>query len=909
MENANLSKDLFSSKIRGISSQLTFLYDTGAQISCLSTRTFRQIPIEYRPRKLNIHLNASGANGGRLKILGCYMLDVTILGKRIQHPFFVCDLKKNQAILGVDIIRRLGLCFDAVSNVPYFSNPPPVAKAARLAKEVYLPPRSGTLCPINTLDDDQQILSISVAGAPQVFPSESLIQPTNKKASVYLVNTSEVPQRIPRGTQVGNLESVKDEELLPWNKNEKLCVDQTTPLGSNSGLKRRTPVLNHERKSLILKLANLQHLEPAVREKYLKLLYDYHDVLSLSEFEYGVCTRGSHRIPLIDENAPIYQKQFPLSFEHQQEVLRQVREWLAIGVIRPCESETNNPIFCVKKHGPPGAPVKWRVVIDSRKLNLNTKVSNYRLPEISECLNRVGQKRPKFFSKIDLRSGFLQVPIVPEDQAKTAFHVINHGQFCFKVAAFGLQSMPCSFQRIMARIFNKQIAAGDIECYLDDVLAYATTENDMFRILTEAFQNLRESGMLVNLAKCNFHVKKITYLGFEITPEGYSICTDKIKAITNVILPQNLRSLRSYIGKLQFYRGSIKSFSQLIKPLTRLTSKAAGWVGGSLPADAVAAFRKTQEIMRTKRFLHYPDFNLRMHLFTDASPSTIGEKDGGLSASLVQYPNDDETQPPRAIGFVSRSLQPYEKNYSSYLCETAAIVFGVEKFEKYHFKPFTAHCDNSPVCNAFNKSIHRRTLQRMKEILAEYTFDLKYFKGADIPTDFHSRHVCQDLGEEVKISSIDLLKQINDSSLFEKNNFETSPVSKECAKASTQVHTAPVGWPAESSPKPIVAHAKNVVAGAPTDPTAAQPSFAAVVATPLIPSKRLGLLAVTKALCVNTVRALNFNTKSSLKIRLDLLKNQQKSDPFLVNLRHFVETKSLPSGQRYRNIIKRQKKC
>ena len=137
-------------------------------------------------------------------------------------------------------------------------------------------------------------------------------------------------------------------------------------------------------------------------EKYLKLLYDYHDVLSLSEFEYGVCTRGSHRIPLIDENAPIYQKQFPLSFEHQQEVLRQVREWLAIGVIRPCESETNNPIFCVKKPGPPGAPVKWRVVIDSRKLNLNTKVSNYRLPEISECLNRVGQKRPKFFSKIDL---------------------------------------------------------------------------------------------------------------------------------------------------------------------------------------------------------------------------------------------------------------------------------------------------------------------------------------------------------------------------------------------------------------------------------------------------------------------------------------------------------------------------
>ena len=408
-----------------------------------------------------------------------------------------------------------------------------------------------------------------------------------------------------------------------------------------------------------MKLANLQHLDDAVRKKYLKLLYDFHDVLSLSEFEYGVCRAGMHRIPLYDEKSPIYTKQFPLSFAHQREVERQVLEWLRIGVIRPCESEHNSPIFCTKKSTPPGEPVKWRVVIDSRRLNQQTRPSNYRLPEISECLNRVGLKTPKYFSSIDLRSGFLQVPIDPKDQMKTAFHIINKGQFCFKVAAFGLQSMPCSFQRIMARIFNKQIAAGDVECYLDDLLAYATDEADMFRIHTEAFQNLIESGMLVNLAKCKFQVEKITYLGFEITPSGYSASPDKLKTITDVTLPSTLRSLRSYIGMLQFYRFSIRGFSQLIKPLSQLTSKAAGWSGGELPLEAKAAFRKTQDIMQKKPFLHYPDLNLRMHLFTDASLGTIGEKDGGLSAALVQYPNDDETKPPRAKGFASRSLQPF----------------------------------------------------------------------------------------------------------------------------------------------------------------------------------------------------------------------------------------------------------
>ena len=99
--------------------------------------------------------------------------------------------------------------------MPYFSSTQAKAKAARLAKEVYLPPRSGTLCPINTENDDQQILSVSVNGAPQIFPSETLIQPIDRKTNVYLVNTSEVAQQIPMGTQAGELESVKNEELLP----------------------------------------------------------------------------------------------------------------------------------------------------------------------------------------------------------------------------------------------------------------------------------------------------------------------------------------------------------------------------------------------------------------------------------------------------------------------------------------------------------------------------------------------------------------------------------------------------------------------------------------------------------------------------------------------------------------------
>ena len=101
-------------------------------------------------------MNATGADGGRLQLTGCYLMTVTVLGKKVTHPFFVCNLNKISAILGVDFLRRTGLSYDAVANKAYFPKSP---KVARLAKEVYLPARSATLCPINSEDDSLQILS------------------------------------------------------------------------------------------------------------------------------------------------------------------------------------------------------------------------------------------------------------------------------------------------------------------------------------------------------------------------------------------------------------------------------------------------------------------------------------------------------------------------------------------------------------------------------------------------------------------------------------------------------------------------------------------------------------------------------------------------------------------------------
>ena len=129
---------------------------------------------------------------------------------------------------------------------------------------------------------------------------------------------------------------------------------------------------------------------------------------------------------------------------------------------------------------------------DLRVLNKATLVSKVRLPDIHECLDWVAAKQPTVFRGSDLRSGYFQLPIENNSQEKTAFTCLSLGQqFCFKVTSQGLSSAPASFDRMMQRIFNKQIARNDLEVYIDDVLAYSRDHNEMLRTLNEALDNLK----------------------------------------------------------------------------------------------------------------------------------------------------------------------------------------------------------------------------------------------------------------------------------------------------------------------------------------------------------------------------------------------------------------------------------
>ena len=737
------------------------LYDSGAQLCLLSKKAFRNISVHQRPRKLDLKLTCSGVSGSKLKLLGCYLLELHVLGKKIIHPFFVSDHLpgKYEGVIGIDLIKKHGLSYDAISNQPYFEKPEKLLSVATLSKNVYLPARCSTKVKLDMPFDHLQTMMVDIPGCHQIFPSEYLLEPKNGHSICYLMNTSYTPQKLPRGTMVGKCEKIEEKELSPFD------LESTTPK-SNSVTVPPQPNLTSDRRRKIQKMAQLGHLSAKNQESYLKLLYKYHKALSLSEFELGCCKLGAHNIPTKEGCPPSYSKQFPLGYEQEVEVNRQIEEWIRLGLVKEVESSYNTALFCIPKKSPPQRPGEpppkksFRVVADCRHLNNATIDNNFRLPLISETFDRIASKKPVCFTSLDLRSGFTQLPIDESSQHKTAFTNLATGtQYMFTRTLQGLKNAPCSFHRVMVRVFKKILAKGCCEVYLDDILLFNKNHEEHLSTLDESLSAIQDSGMLINLEKCEFGVDKLTYLGFEMDKAGYRPDPRKMKSIMEMKMPETLRSVRGLLGFAGFYRHLIPRFSQLVRPLTYLTCKEAKYTGGPMPKDAVNVFRKLQEIFTSQPFIHFPDFALDFHIYVDASLGNLNDpRSGGLAGCCVQFENNDTSNPPKPIGFCSRSLQLHERNYTVSMIETLGLIFSVEYFEKYLRKKFYIHSDHLPL--AVCKTYHKRTISRFREILANYDFEIIYEKGETMVSDYPSRHVGSNEKDIALITSEELYKEL-----------------------------------------------------------------------------------------------------------------------------------------------------
>lgn len=452
---------------------------------------------------------------------------------------------------------------------------------------------------------------------------------------------------------------------------------------------------------------NFMHDPPKTRLVELLQLYQpLFDITSTLPYTGDI----THTIELTNDK-PVHKKQYRYPNSQIPEIKRQITELINNKIIQESKSPWNSPIIIVNKKNDESGQKKFRMVIDYRELNAKTIDDRFPVPNIEELLDQLHEC--KYFSVIDLKSGFHQVRMNQTDIEKTAFSVLgNHYEF--KRMPFGLKNAPSTFLRLMNRTLGKLIGHICL-CYMDDIIVYSKTKDEHLKHLKEIFEILQESNMRIQMDKCKFMKREIKFLGHIVNGNGIQPDPDKVEAIKKIIIPKTTKQIKQFLGLIGYYRKFIKNFAQITKPMSKLLKKGATINTNDI--EYQDCFEKSKLILTTKPILEYPDFNKTFRITTDASDYALG--------AILSHNDTDNP-----IAYASRTLNEAETKYDATNKELLAIVWACKHFRPYLYgKRFEIYTDHRPLEWLMSLKDPSSKLVRWRLKLSEFDFNINYKKG------------------------------------------------------------------------------------------------------------------------------------------------------------------------------------
>ena len=469
----------------------------------------------------------------------------------------------------------------------------------------------------------------------------------------------------------------------------------------------------------ILKQVNIDtndQLNPEQLHQINELLANHADIFSTGEDDIGFCDKIKHRIDLIDET-PFKQKTRRIPPAMISEVRQHIDQLLSTGIIRKSKSPWSSNVVLVRKRNG-----KLRMCVDYRMFNNRSVKDAYALPKIEEIFDVL--QGSKYFSTIDMKSGYRQVEVEESHKERTAFSVANLGFYEYVKMPFGLSNSPATYQRLMEECLG-ELNMTICVVYLDDLIIFSDTFEEHLYRLDLVFTRLKECNLKLSPEKCFFIQDKVPFLGHIVSKDGIETDPAKIDRIKNWPTPTNYDELRSFLAFCGYYRRFIKDFSKITLPLAEMqpptvskTKKPTNpWLWTE---NEQHIFENLKEILTKPPILAYPDFTKPFELHTDASGKSLG---------AVLYQSEGKLK--RVIAYASRALTNSEKNYSAYKLEFLALKWAVtEKFSDYlTMKHFTVLTDNNPLTYVLKTAKLDATGQRWASALGEYDFDIQYRAG------------------------------------------------------------------------------------------------------------------------------------------------------------------------------------
>ena len=517
---------------------------------------------------------------------------------------------------------------------------------------------------------------------------------------------------------VGNIEPATPTKAEPWESGT-----ETRRLTADQRLKREAfldKALSLSKNSLLS--------DPEQRQLVRAIFMDEWNVLSRDDNP-GRTDLVEHPVYVPKGAPPVKLKNRPINPKLMEDLRRQIREWLKDGVIKESGvSPWNFPVSPVmKKNG----KIRW--VVDFRLLNKITRKDSYPIPNITELLTHV--KGSTVFSTIDLTAAFHAIGVRKEDQEKLTFSADDRF-YSFARMPFGLTSAPNTWARLITKVLEG-FPKGNVITFFDDLLIHSRSVKDHAELLRRVLSTLRKAGLRISAEKSQIFASEVEYLGHTIAADGVRIPKKYTEVVENWPIPENLRQLRAFIGKVNYYRRFIAAYNDLANPLLKyLKAERSETTGKALRTskqenariidlkndpEALEAFKALRKALTSRQVLAYPDFGSSNPFIVDTDYSGAG-----IGVVLSQIQDGQE----RAIAYGAKRLNDAQRDYSSYKGEMFAAVFGVEHFRYYLLgNRFLLRTDNNALTWLRNQQQPRGVLLRWLRILSTYDFNIVHRPG------------------------------------------------------------------------------------------------------------------------------------------------------------------------------------
>ena len=432
-------------------------------------------------------------------------------------------------------------------------------------------------------------------------------------------------------------------------------------------------------------------------------------MFALDDSELGCTDIVQHYIDT-EGHAPIKQMPYRTPVSRREQIGEMVDKMVQQGIAKPSVSPWASPVVLVGKRDG-----TTRFCVDYRRLNSVTRKDVYPLPRITDILDSLGNA--KFFSTLDLASGYWQVALDPETRDKTAF-TTHKGLFEFIRMPFGLCNAPATFQRVMQSV----LAGLEWKCcyvYIDDTLVASETFEEHLEHLRTVLLRLRKAGLRLKPKKCKFLHKEVFFLGHILTQEGIKPDPEKTAKVRDFPRPVDLTTLRQFLGLASYYRRFVPSFAAVARPLNALLKKKVRFEWSAACEDA---FCQLKELLVTAPVLSYPKFEKGRSFILETDASKVG-----LGAILSQEQDDGLVHP---IAYASRSLNTHEQNYGISELETLGLVWAVRYFRPYLLGfPCTVFTDHAACLSILNTARPSGKLARWALSIQEMDLTIKHRPG------------------------------------------------------------------------------------------------------------------------------------------------------------------------------------